>query len=436
MTVRNSANLTYIKNIFWIFFEQFVKFLSLFLVNIYIARYLGPESFGLLSFSVGLVAIVIAASKLGLESILVRELVTCNDDRKGIIYTCFCMIMIASCVSVSLLLTILYVLNVPERTLLYVAILCLGALPQAFLVIEFDFQSQFKAFFSSLAKSTALLISAIVKLLIVYYDCGLLYIAIATSIEFFIIAIFLVIFDSKFNGRLFFKGTSFNFDTCRRILKSCVPMVASSVTTVLFMRMDQIILKIVHGDHAAGIYSAMSRIYEMWVMVTVVFCTAILPVLVKHKNESEEKFQSILVLIFRCVFMLTMIFSCIVSIYNKEITLLVYGESFLDGAIVLSILMWSSIFAALGSVTMRYFTVENFEKKIMRRAVFGLVVNLFLNILLIPSYGGLGAALSTLISLCLANYIIDYFDKDLKELSAIKNKAIFFTDFSLFRQTK
>ena len=68
-----TSKMEYFKNSSWMIFEYIVKIISVFFVTIYIARYLGPESFGLLTYALAILSIFMVLSRLGMESILVRE---------------------------------------------------------------------------------------------------------------------------------------------------------------------------------------------------------------------------------------------------------------------------------------------------------------------------------------------------------------------------
>jgi O-antigen/teichoic acid export membrane protein len=407
----------------WMFSEQIVRLLALFIVNIFIARYLGPASFGILSFSIGIVAVLLTVARLGMESILVRELII-HQDKTGIyMSTAFCSILITGLLLIAVIIVALNITDVDENTKYCTLLISLSLIPQAFLVLDYQFQSQTRAKYSALAKSIALIFSAIIKLYLVKTEAGLYAFATAILLESFLIAVFLYwVHRIKQTTHL---KLDFDFQIAKSLYKSSTPMLLASLTTVLYMRIDQFIIKIILGDYETGVYSAISRLYEVWVMVTVVLCTSLLPAIVKLKEKSAVEYDTKLILLFRVVLILCVVVSAMTTVFSKKIILLLFGEPYIDGTTSFTILMWSAPFAALGSVTIRYLTVEKLENKVAIRAVVALVVNLVLNLLLIPNLGINGAAISTLLSLFVANYLIDYFDRDLKHLLYLKN-GIFF----------
>jgi len=405
------------------FSEQFIKLLSIFIVNIFIARYLGPEQFGLLSFCIGIVAITLTISRLGLESVLIRELIENTDKVSAYIGTAFLLILLTGGLCVFTLYLTLNIFDIDQNTKKYILLLSICLIPQAFLVLDYHFQSQVRAKYSSLAKSLALLVSGIIKLYLVYIEASLFSIVIAIVLESLLIAVFLLTIYNKKQVSSF----SFIFDksVALKLIKSSYPMLLASLTTVLYMRVDQFMIKALIGDFDLGVYAAVSKLYEMWVMVTVVLCTSLLPAIVRLKEKSNEEYEKKMVLLFRGVIGISVLVSISTTLFAENIIALLFGEPFVLGTLSFQILMWSSAFAAIGSVTMRYLTVEKLEKKVAQRAVVALIVNISLNAVLIPFIGINGAAISTLISLAIANYFIDYTDKDLKQLLYLKNRAVF-----------
>lgn len=422
---KNSYFIKYLKNTSWIFLEQFVKLCAIFIVNIFIARYLGPEKYGVLSLSVSVVAIALTVSRLGMESVLIRELIGNTSKAAVYITTAFSLIFTAGIFCIFLLYLILKLINVDKDTFNYIIFLSLSLIPQAFLVFDYYFQSQVKAKYSSLAKSLALVISAVFKLYLISVKASLLALIAAILFESILIAIFLFYIYLKKQSTPF--QIKFDKVVASKLLKCSFPMLLASLTTVLYMRVDQLMIKAMLGNFDLGVYSAVSRLYELWVMVSVVLCASLLPAIVRLKEQALSSYEHNMVLFFRVVVGASLFVAVLSSIFANELIQLLFGQLYMGGVLPFKILMWSSVFASIGSVTMRYLVVEKLERKVAQRTAVALGVNVVMNFILIPIVGLSGAAISTLISLLIANYIIDFFDKDLHQLLRLKNRAIFLT---------
>lgn len=420
----NKGFMTYYRNTSWMFAEQGLKVVSAVFVGIYIARYLGPEQFGLLSYVIAVVAIFMALSRLGMESILVRELVSHPEEKRYYMGTAFSLMLFAALIGIGLMAGIIFLFESDLQTKHYIFIISVGLIFQTFLVIDYDFQSRVKAKYSSIAKSIALVLSALIKVFLVLIQADLLLFVIAYAFDHALIALLLIaMYLKKRQPNFLF---SFNVQLIKPLLKSAWPMVMSSVAIMLYMRVDQIMIKNMLDSEQLGLYSAMTRIYEGWVMIPVILSVSLLPAIVKSKSLSQAEYEKRLTLLFLFVFWISIVVAVITTLFSEVIIRLTFGVEYMPASSVFVIIMWSASFAALGSVTLRYLVAENMEKKIVIRTVVALVINVLLNIILIPIYGIEGAAIATLVCIITANYLIDYLDRELKQLIRMKNRAILF----------
>ena len=79
----------YFDNTSWLLMERIVRMIVALFVGVYIARYLGPERFGLLSYANSFVGLFLALATLGIDSIVIRELVKRPGSRSVILGTAF-----------------------------------------------------------------------------------------------------------------------------------------------------------------------------------------------------------------------------------------------------------------------------------------------------------------------------------------------------------
>jgi O-antigen/teichoic acid export membrane protein len=163
--------------------------------------------------------------------------------------------------------------------------------------------------------------------------------------------------------------TKFDKKYISPLLRSAWPMVLSTLAIIMYMRVDQIMIKNMLGTYELGLYSAGTRIYEGWIMVFVVISTSLLPAIVKLKESASEQYEKRLSQLFSLLFWGAMIGSVFVAIYSEEVIRLVFGQKFIGAETVFMLVMWSAPFAAIGSLTARYLIVEKMERKITLRSV-------------------------------------------------------------------
>ncbi|HEY0924865.1 flippase [Rheinheimera pacifica] len=419
----NKSIVRYGRNSAWMMAEYSLNLISGVFVGIYVARYLGPEQFGALSYALAIVTIFMAISRLGMESILVRDISKNPLQRQAYMSTAFGIMWIAAVIVFTLLSAIIYFLEVDFNARLYVWIIATSILFQTFLVIDYNFQAQVQAKFSSISKSLSILLSVSVKIYLVYMQADLLFFAIAYAIDNFFVALALLVMHLHKRQINFLKG--FDLKLVKPLLSSAWPMILAGLSAMLYMRIDQIMIKNMLDTHQLGLYSAATKIYEGWIIISVVFSLSLLPAIVSLKAESNSRYESGLSKLLALLFWICFAFAVITTIYNQELIIITYGPQFISSSSVLIVLIWAAMFNAIGSVSARYLTVESMEKKIAIRTFLGLFLNLALNLFLIPKYGIEGAAYATLITVFFINYIINFFDKELRQLRRICNNAIF-----------
>lgn len=412
----------YVRNSAWMLAEYALKVISAIFVGIYLARYLGPDQFGVLSYALAVVAIFMAMSRLGMESILVRDLAKHPEQRQAYLSTAFSLVLMAAVVGVIVLGILVYLLESDPETQVYIWIISTGILFQTLLVIEYNFQSQVKAKYSSIAKSLALSFTAVSKLVFIWYGAELIHIAILYAIDHAVIGLMLLIMHVRNRQVLFIKG--FSSRLVKPLLKSAWPMVLSAIAATLYVRMDQLMIKNMLNVHELGLYAAAIKVYEGWIIVPYVISISLLPAIVKLRTSSVKNYERNMSILFSVLFWSSFSVALIATFFGDWIIRYTFGTEYLGSTTVLAIVMWAAIFSSLGSVSARYLTVEGMEKKIAVRTFLGLVLNIILNLVLIPLYGIEGAAYATLTTLFFANYIINYFDRNLQQLVGICNRSI------------
>jgi O-antigen/teichoic acid export membrane protein len=420
---QNQSVMKYVKNSSWMLAENGLKIISAIFVTIYMARYLGPEQFGVLSYALAIVAIFMAISRLGMESILVRDLAKYPRLSKAYMSTAFGLMFMAAMVNLVILSTLIYFLESNAQTKIYIWTIATGLLFQVFLVIDYNFQAQVKAKYSSIAKSVALAASAAVKIYLVLIQADLQAFAIAYAFDQFIIAIMLIVMHLVEKQQ----GFVFDFDSSliKPLLKSAWPLILASLATILYMRIDQIMIKHILDVYQLGLYSAATKVYEGWIIIPFVISMSLLPAVVRARENSKERYHQGLKSLFALVFWGSILVALFVSIFGSKLIVITFGDEYKEAGLSLIIIMWASAFAALGFISARYLTVEGLEGKIFIRTLVALVLNIFLNFVLIPLYGIEGAAISTLISIIVSSYLLDYFDPKLKRQLEMKNLALF-----------
>lgn len=406
----------------WMLLEQLVRTATAFFVGIYVARYLGLTQFGVLNYCMSIVVIITTLSRFGMDSILTREISRTPHDLEKLRSSAALMMFAAALVFSAACLLILYFSGAERTTLAYVSILLFMPVLQCLYVVDYQFQAQQHAKITSMIKAGGLLIGALVRIILVEYDSGLFWIIAVSPLEYLLIGAAFALLNRNYVKQPIFRGASLEYITS--LARSAWPMLLASLSTILYLRTDQLMIQHMLGPQELGLYSAASKIYEGWVVIPFILSAAALPRLVKQRQVSIAAYERELCFLFSVVFWSGITVALICSIFSEFIIRTSFGSAYLPSANVLGISMWAAAFSGLGSVSVRYFVTEGLERLNLWRTVFALALNVVLNWILIPIAGIEGAAISTLISLVSANFLLDFLDSRLRRLALIKCKAI------------
>lgn len=412
------------RGVFWYYFEQLFRSFGVLVVSIYVARYLQPEKFGLLSYSLVFTAVFMGVARLGMDSILIKEVGKADSvQEKGeIVTTAFLMMVVSALLCIGMVFVSAYALNGWGVMLGYVMLISMGMIFQSFLVVDYWCKAEGTPIYTAMALSLSHVVNAAIKVILVLNNSEFFYFIVAHALEMLVIAVFMSVVLVK--RRLLMPLSLPKNSRVKPLLRLAGPLVVSSVAIVLYMRVDQVFIAKMLGEHHLGVYAAATRLYEACVMVFAIFAAAILPMLVKLKSEGVETYEQALLKLFKIAFWVGVAVGVGLYVLSGSLIYYLFGEAYAEASSVLRVLALSISFTALGSLTARYLLLEGWGGKIAIRTMVALIVNVVLNVVLIPVYGVQGAAFATVICIVVSNFLIDFFDKELRFLLRVKLASI------------
>jgi len=393
-----------IANTGWLFADRILRMgLGLF-VGVWVARYLGVQQFGVFNYATAFVALFSTLSTLGLDAIVVRSIVREPEKRAEILGTAFWLKLFGGVAALILAVSsIILVRHDDQLTISLVAILSSVGIFQAFDTIDLWFQSQVQSKYTVIAKNTAFVITALVKVALISFHAPLIAFAWAGLGEVSLGAIGLIL-----SYRV--RGYSpwlwpWSLPLAKTLLKESWPLILSGVTIMIYMRIDQIMLGQMVGDKAVGLYSAATRISEVWYFIPMAMASSVSPAIYAAKEVSESLYYRRIEQFLRLLSWLSIVVAVPMSFLSGTIITVLFGKSYEASASILAIHIWASLFVFMGVGTSSWFIAEGLTQFALRRTITGAITNVFLNIFLIPAYGGVGAAIATVISQAFASFL-------------------------------
>lgn len=409
------------ENTGWLFADKVVRMGIGLIVNIWVARYLGPDRFGLLSYSQSFVFLFVAISSLGLDSIVIRDLVRDESDRDSLIGTAFVLKFAGTVISLILLvLASLFTKNTSDTNLLIFLIASAG-LFQCFNVIDFYFQAKMISRYAVWANLLAVVISATTKVVLIAVKAPLVAFATVFIIESLLVAIGLILF--YLSNRLSIRNWKFRSPVARSLLKQSWPMIISAVAISLGMRIDQVLLQNMLGAREVGIYSAAVTLAEPLNLVGVIAAQGIFPFIVR--TDSRETLNNCLLSFTRYTAIVIILLSLVIMSCSSKLIGMTFGNSYLLAVMPLMILVWTPLMSFMSIVSNSYYVICNMTKLIAFRQTSLLLLNLILNIFLIPKYGAIGAAVTTLLCDFFLAFLVEIFSSRTREILRIKLMAFY-----------
>jgi len=418
----------YFANTSWLMGERILRMAVSLFVGIFVARYLGPERYGLLSYANSFVGIFIVLGTLGLDDIIVRELVKTPEQQEKILGSSFLLKLVGTLLMWMAILAAVPFTKNDFQTNILIVIIAFGAVFQAFNVIDFNFQAKVKSKFIVHAQFVQLIISSIVKIILVVNETPLIWFASVYCLDAIVLAMGLI-FVYFYNDENIFHW-KWSFETSKYLLRDSWPLIFAGVVVSVYMKIDQVMIKEMLGAKEVGLYAAAVKLSEAWYFLPLAITSSLFPAIINAKLYQKEDYFQRLQKLYDLMVWIAVAIALPTAILSPWIVEFLYGNEYLESSSVLNIHIWSGIFVFLGVASSKYLLAENYIKKTFYRTFVGALLNIIMNYYLIGIMGIKGAALSTFASHFFAAYFYDILDKDLREMFILKTKSLFF--YSLY----
>ena len=384
-------------NIGWLAVDKIGRMGVLLLVSVWTARQLGPTDYGALNYALVFGGVFNVLAGLGLDSIVVRELVRRPERTDEILGTSAALKLAGAAVSLALAIGCVTLVRAGDGAMrLMVAIVVIGSFFQALDPVDYWFQSRLESRYSVWGRGGAFTAISAFKIGLLVAHAPLLAFAVAALLEIVIGAAGLALAFAAAGRSL--RRWRFNGAIARQMAIDAWPLALSQLAVMLYMRSGAIILRELHGEASLGVYSAATRLVEAWYFVPMSVVPTVFPAIIRAKLEDEPAFLRGLQRLFDLMAIFGYAVAIPATLLAKPIVRLLYGETYSGSAAVLAIYAWCVLFTALGVARSPYLMAMNWTRHYLATTLVGGLVNLALNALLIPTWGRLGAAVAALVA--------------------------------------
>lgn len=393
-----------IKNISWLFSEKLLSMFVALITMWVLAKQLGPENFGSLNYLLAIIAMLGPIMALGLNSIVVRELINKPQFNDKIISTVTFFRLFGALVGAVLCIgygVLADDFSANDKTALY--ILAVASLFNGLNGLEFWFQANVAAGVVAKMRTCVVVLFASLKIAAALSSSSLILLVAIFAVEQVVLGLgFIWIYVAKAG---YFNVKAFDYLYGLSIVKQSFWLVLSGIAAVVYLKIDQVMLGQMVGREAVGIYSIAVRLSEVWYFFATAVVVSVFPSLLALRSNNPSQYYKRLQQICDLLFISALISAVCVSFLSPTLIPLIFGQLYTDSALILSIHIWAGLFVFMRALVSKWLIAEHLLKFSLISHGTGAVVNIVANYLLIPSYGPLGAAYATVLSYAVASYV-------------------------------
>jgi len=386
----------------WIFVERAVTLGASVVVSIVLARYLGAVQFGLLSYALAIVAIFAQLARFGMSGVLVRELVLHPDRRGDVLGTALVVRLAGGAVALlGVVLTAAFLLSDEPIVGVLAAILAVGLVFDSLIVIESHFQGLLQNRTTAVLRASVSVVSMAASLVLVAAGAPIVAFAVVVGGESVLLGLgFLAAYQRNFAVQAW----RLRWTVARTLLGQSWPLILSGVTASVYLKLDQVMLGVMREPETVGVYAAAARLSEGWYFIPVAIATAAFPVLLRAKAASEKLYERRLQELYDVLFWAALCVIVPVWLLADAIVVTLYGDEFHAAGPILALHVWAGLFVFLRAGLSKWLIAEKLTIFSLATHGSGALINVGLNLWLIPTFGAIGAAAATLVSYAVASY--------------------------------
>lgn len=406
-----------IYNVLWAITGKVVTLLSTLVVGIFVARYLGPDQYGLMNYVVSFVTLFTVFATFGTTEIIIRELSKKKISKEVILGSAFFVRLCLSFGSYIAIGTYLFFSNESAETSILILIYATSILFSNFDVIRFYFTSIIENEYVVKSEIFRTVIGAIIKVILLICKAPLYAFVIALTFDFALLASgYLVSYRKKVGSvRLWSVDNKF----VKKLMSTSFPLLISSAAMVVYQRIDQVMIAKMLDNESVGYFSTAASFIGIVTFIPTIMVQTISPMLVGYWEKERGRYEKESQRMMNVTTWITIIMCIVLALLSYPIIRYTYGIEYIEAVPVFRILVFKAVGVALIMTGGQLIVIENIHKWAFIRNILSCVVCVICNYYLIPMWGIIGSAWATIITVmftgCIANVFIPQYIHILKK---------------------
>lgn len=388
-----------IKNTFYLATAELITKLIAFIVTIYVARYLQDTGFGKYSFVFAFTSLFAILPDLGLNTLVIREIARNKQLTSKYIGNVSLIKIILSIITLLLMIFTINIMNYPPDTTLAVYIIGGYVILNSFSLFS---RSIYRAFermeYETLTRIFERGVVGTLVIYLIYKGTDL----IGISYAYLITGVLTLVVNSIIVSKIFSKP-EFKIDLLfmKNTTKNALPFGLTAIFAVVYFKIDTVMLSIMEGDDVVGWYNASYNVIEgLSGLIAGSIAGVSFPLLSKYSIIPDRKvaLKKVFIQFLQISLVSGLIVSIFVTIYAAEIIEFLYEGKYSNSIIVLQILIWAFFIICISYTSSTLLNAMNKQKIVAIGTGIGALLNISLNLILIPQYSLVGAAVATVLT--------------------------------------
>ena len=404
------------KNTFWIGFGEITSRLLKLIIIFYAIRILGVSDWGAFSFTISLCGLFMIFSDIGLSSILTRELAKDESQKNKYISTSFLIK-----ITLNILIFLIIILFAPFFSK---DIISTQIIPIVALLMIFDGMRDFIfAINRSMEKmETEAFVKIVTNLILIAFTYFFLVqsktvysLAIGYMLGSLSGLVFTLIIFRKYLKNLY---TNFSKDLVKPLMTIAWPFALFAILNSIMSGTDTVMLGWIKDTKEVGFYATSQRITAFLYIIPGLITSSLLPTLSRQINN-KEKIKSVVHSSIKIIYLFSIPVVLGGIIIGDDLIIKLFGQNYIPTINIFRLSLLGILFAFPSLIFNSMIFIFNKHKSVIKISLFGTILNILINIMLIPKYGAIGAIIATILSQIVVMVLIK------KELSKIIELKIF-----------
>lgn len=412
----------YVANTTWLMLERGLQMLITLYVGVRLAVYMSPEQWGFYNWAASLVVIFADLARVGLPNVTVKYLVNARYPRLKVMGTSFVMKLAGSLLSLVLIVLLAFFLEASDFNRLLVFMVAFPYLLKTLDVIMYYFEAEVKSRYIVISRFTGIFINNLIKLYIIVTQKPVEWVYFVFTIDAIIFISLLIYFYRKMGKRI--KRWQFDFSLAKKMLSNSWPLIFSVMIYNLYMKIDQLMINELLGAAMNGHYAAAIKLSSAWYAIPWLITGSVFPAILKVLQKDNDLFIFRFKVLYEFLILIALVIIVPISFFHNELIDLIYSGKYYLAGDVLKIHIWASVFVFMGYAGTKWLIAQNLERLSFIFILFGCIINVISNYILIPKMGIQGAAWATLFSQFTSYILMPAFHKKTRIIFTTQLRAM------------